>query len=186
MSFKEIRLLILWHFQFFVIGTGLFILLFYTPLFENITVFFYRGIVLLMLSCFMLALVFLFIIKKQHRKILNYRDLIISIVLIFCINLVFFTHVPVTADRSISVFLLGYMDNHSERKFSENEITEVFVDKYVYKNNSISKRLYEQIVTGNILSQRDEYGITKQGKFIMRIYKFIAEVFDIDDNNFSP
>lgn len=78
------------------------------------------------------------------------------------------------------------MDNHSERKFSENEITEVFVDKYVYKNKSISKRLYEQIVTGNILSQRDEYGITKQGKFIMRIYKFIAEVFKIDKENISP
>jgi hypothetical protein len=185
MNTKEIRILILWHVLFFVCGTLFFIMLFHTTLFER-TVLFYRGILLLGLASTVVFAFLLFFKKTVYGKNFTIRDVILSVVVVFCLNLVFFTHVPVTADRSLSVFLLGYMNNHSDEVLSKDKITEVFVQKYIYENEALGKRFNEQIVSGNIRSVDDTYVLTEQGKSVMKFYTFIAGLFVINQKNISP
>lgn len=184
MKNNKIIILLSLHIIFFILGTTFFVLLFHTPILKEF-VFFYRGIALLSLATFLMAF-FMFVFRKyRYGEIFIFRDVILSITILFCINLVFFTHVPVTADRSISVFLLGYMSNHSDKFLNKEEITRIFIDKFLVRNDSLQKRFYEQVVSGNIQEDRSSYHITEQGKLLMLFYNFISDVFVIDKKNIS-
>ena len=186
MKAKTAVRVLLWHLEFFVLGTALFVFLFHTGLFRNITVFFYRGIALLLVDCLFMVLLIAVIKFMGFRKSFAIRDVIISILLIFSLNLVFFTHLPVTADRSVSVFLLGYINSQSDKILTKKEITKVFVDKYIYEYEAMDKRLSEQIISGNIVEEGSGYRITGRGKFVMSVYGFVADVFTVDKRIVSP
>ena len=185
MSVKNILIPTLWHLVFFVLGLVLFIVLFRSPLFVFVPVFFYRGIIVLVLVCFLIALVVSYFKRTKFGASFTYKDVVISVTLIFCINLVFFTLIPVTADRSISIFLLANMNNHSEKAFTKEEIAHVLADKYLYEHGAIDKRLHEQIYSGNIINEGNKYRITKQGRLVMRIYELVANIFLIDKKDIS-
>lgn len=174
------------HLELFVLSTLVFILLFRTHLFKNVTVFFYRGILLLLFATLITTLIALVIKVVSRRNIFTFRDIILSFLSVLCINLVFFTHVPVTAERSVSVFILGYMNENSEKSLTREEVARAVVEKYLYENKNIQKRFREQITSGNIVHEEGRYKITKRGRFIMSIYDFIAGLFSIDEGNLSP
>lgn len=178
--------IVLLHVFFFIIGTAFYILLFHTILFKGLDVFFYRGITLLIISSAFLSLVMIFYKKIDCNALFTYRDIILSTTLVFCINLVFFTHLPVTAERSISVFLLGYLNEHSETALTDKEITNIFTDKYLYERDAIGKRLHEQLVSKNIIRNNNGYKISEQGRLLMKLYALIADVFNIDKSLVSP
>lgn len=179
---KKIYHLLFLHAAFFILGTILFILLFRTFFLKEM-VLFYRGILFLSIATFLMAIFILILRKYIYGKILTIRDVISSVVILFCINLVFFTHIPVTADRSVSVFMLGYMNNHTDQRFNIEEMTRVFIEKFLNENNGIKKRFIEQVVSGNIHQDRERYYITQQGKNLMLFYNFIMEIFKIDKKN---
>lgn len=186
MKFKNAAALLAFHTIFFILGTALFILLFHTQLFKNVDVLFYRGIVLLLISCTVTtALLFLFK-KSTSGHLWTYRDILLSLVLIFSLNLVFFTHIPVTADRSISVFILGYMNNNSDKTISSQDMANIFTGKYLYEYDAMTKRFNEQIVSGNIVENNNGFKITKRGQLIIKIYVFVAKLFDINNKIISP
>lgn len=186
MNVKKVFWLLLLHFELFVLGTLIFILLFNTNLFRNITVFFYRGILLLLVASLFTMIIAIIVNLVSSRNIFTVRDVLLSLVLVFCINLVFFTHVPVTGDRSISVFLLGYMSNQSDKILSNDEITRAFVDRFVYEYGSMDKRLDEQILSGNIFKDKNGYRITKRGIFLIKLFNLVADIFVIDKKVVSP
>jgi len=186
MSVKKPSWLLFLHLELLVLGTSLFILLFQTSLFKEITVFFYRGVLLLFLASLIIMLTGVFVRAVSLGKIFSLYDVILSTLLVFSINLVFFTHVPVTADRSISVFILGYMNKYSGNTLSQEEIGKAFSQKYINDYGAIGKRLEEQMASGNIIEEGSEYRITRQGKLIIRVYDFIADIFGIDKRNISP
>lgn len=176
----------MFHLVFWVTGTLLFIGLFHTQLFKSVDVLFYRGITLLLLSCaVMTTLLFLFK-RSRYGHLFTYRDILLSLVLIFSLNLVFFTHIPITADRSISVFMLGYMNNNSDKTISNQDMTNFFTNKYLYEYGAMNKRFNEQIVSGNIVQDDNGFKITKQGRQVMKIYAFVAKLFNIDNKIISP
>src|SRR3989344_4786820 len=154
-NFKSASQLVFLHIGLLFLGTTIYFVLLASGLLNSISVYFYRGICLL----------------------------ILTLVFIFSINLLFFTHVPVTADRSISVFLLGYMSGSSETVYDEEVIKKVFIDEYVLKNENIEKRLEEQISSGNISRDLGGYRITDQGKKIVRFYVFISRLLNIRSEN---
>jgi hypothetical protein len=186
MKIKNIYVTILLHVVFFIFGTVLFISFFHTSLFKEISILFYRGIIFLVTACFLMLLLMLFYKKISYGRMFTYRDIILSVVLIFCLNLVFFTHLPVTADRSISVFILGYMNKYSNKTLTPNEISTLLIKKYVYGYGAVNKRLNEQVLSGDISLKGNEYQITKQGKFLMRLYSVIADVFSINKKLIYP
>jgi hypothetical protein len=182
----QIGKIFLLHVVFFVAGTSIFILLFRTPAFCVIDVYFYRGIALLVLACVIIAVSFAFLYRSHICKELTYRDIILSLVLIFCLNLVFFTHVPVTADRSITVFLLSFMSDNQKRIITQDEMNDVFAQTYVLKNRSMEKRIHEQLISGNIMKDSGGYRITPQGQRVMRFYHLVGTLFLSDSKNLIP
>jgi len=107
------------------------------------------------------------------------RDIILALVLFFCVNLTFFTHLPVTAERSISVFLLDYFNKNSDRYLTKEEVTKIFIDKYLYEDKAIEKRLHEQIFSKNIIKEGSNYKISTQGKNLMKFYKVTSTIFNL-------
>lgn len=176
---KTIIRILLLHIGFFVIATVVFILSFHSPLFSHV-VFFYRGIALLTLVCISLT-VFLVCLKRRLR-IWTVRDIILSVVWVWSINLIFFTHVPVTADRSLSVFLLGYM-NARTQPVSKEMIRQAFIDTYITENGAVEKRLTEQFASGTITKERDAYTIAPRGRWIIRMYAWVSDLFGIEKKN---
>lgn len=185
MKFKNILLLLGYHFIFFSVGTVIFIFLFHTPLFKN-TILFYRGVIFLLLSCTITTPFLLLFRKSSPTHVWTYRDILLSLVLTFSLNLVFFTHLPVTADRSISVFMLGYLNSNPGKSTTSQEITEFFTQKYLYEYGAMDRRLNEQIESGNIVQNGSDYKISKRGQLIMKVYFFIVRLFAIDDKIISP
>lgn len=186
MTAKNILKLLVLYSTFLVAGTIIFIGLFHTGLFGNIKVLFYRGIILLIITSFLTALLQYVFKQKTHTGLFTYRDLVLCCVIVFSFNLIFFTHVPVTADRSISIFMLGYMNNNADKIITNEEMTKYFIEKYVQEYKGMDKRFTEQIASGNIIPLENGYRITKQGQIVIKIYSLIAKLFVIDSKNISP
>lgn len=184
-NIKNTIILLFFYSGFFILGTLFFVLLFHTSLLRE-SVLFYRGIALLSITTFLMTILLLIFRKSRYNKIFTIRDVIILILLLFFINLVFFTHVPVTADRSISVFLLGYMNNYFDKPLNKEKMRQIFIDKFLQDNDAIQKRFDEQIVSGNIKKVQGGYRLTKQGELIIKFYNIIAKIFTIDKRNVSP
>ena len=148
----------------FMIGTIVFVGMFHTPIAKEIHVFMYRGIVLLTVSGIIL-IIMLLVFRHLIYKKLEVKDILLMTLTFCCIHMVLFTLIPVTVERSVSVFMLSYMSEHQDTAFDEEEIKEVFIDKYVDEYGAFEKRFYEQEVTGNIEKVDNGYKITRRGKF---------------------
>ena len=187
MTGKEIRDLIILYMILFIAGSVLFVASFRMILFKNLDVFFYRGLCLILFwgilsSGAMALLKYLKNIKylEKWRKIITIRDIILFFTAFCCVHTVLFTHLPVTADRSISVFMLGHFADHPDEIFTEQEIEEYFINRYVRDYGAFSKRFHEQEETGTIQRVGDGYQITRRGRDLMRLYEKIAVWFDLD------
>ncbi len=182
MSFKDIAKLIGIYAVLFIFGTVLYIACFHTPVLAFMDVFFYRGIALIVLWGVIISAIMFILKKKVFTKLITVRDIILLFMAFCCINVVIFTHLPVTADRSITVFMLGYMTDNENESFTEEEIEEYFVDRYVYDYGAFEKRFEEQVVTGTIEDTGDGYRITDSGKGLMKIYEVVADWYNLDDH----
>ncbi len=175
------------HAAAFVIAAALFVLSFRTPVFGGIGVLFYRGIALIILISILLAGGMLLLKKKSRfAALLTYRDVILSVTLFSCIATVFFTLVPVTLERSISIFMLGTMKEHADETFSARQMQDVFIDGYVNRNGAMQKRLDEQVISGNVAPVDGGYRITPAGMRLVRILEAVARAFNVNMRLLKP
>lgn len=165
-------------------GTAAWIVLFHTPLLAG-SVFFYRGLALLAATTVAVTVVLLVLRRGRYQGLLGVRDILLIVTLLVSVNVVFFTHLPVTADRSISVFILAYM-NRADGPLTSREISESVVQEYLVARGAIDKRLDEQVVTGTIVRSGDSYVISPEGRGLVSLYELIAQVFNINTPNLSP
>jgi energy-coupling factor transporter transmembrane protein EcfT len=147
---------------------------------------FYRGVTLLLLISFLMLIVFIILKVFKKFTFISYREIVLNIICCFCLNLLFFTHLPITADRSISVFMLSYMNKNASRSLREEEITNIFIQKYVKENLSTAKRLNEQLEGGTIVKDGNGYKINDRGRLVIQFYNFVADIFHIDKKLISP
>lgn len=161
-------------------GTLLYVISFHTFLFRFVDVLFYRGIILILFWGVIITLIMLILKKRIYKTLITIRDIILLFVMFCSFHLVFFTHLPVTAERSISVFMLGYMADNPNEIYTEEDIKEYFIDKYVNEYQAFSKRFHEQVTTGTIKKVGNGYQITSKGKSLMKIYEIIADIYNID------
>ena len=139
----------------------------------------YRGIAFIVITGVIAAIV-MGIIRKFWGFI-TVRDIIMMFVIFCCVNTVLFVLVPVTVERSVSVFMLSYMEENSDQTFTQESVGEVFTSKYVTDYGAFEKRFNEQIETGTIKQNPDgTYSITESGKFIVSAFRTVAEWFDTD------
>jgi hypothetical protein len=179
--------LLLIYIGLFVIGTAAYIFSFRTFLLGNISVFFYRGIALILLWGAIVALIMTALKLLHFKRLITVRDILLLLCAFCCINVVIFTHLPTTADRSITVFMLGYIAGDESVSYTKQELETVFADKYINEYDAFGKRLQEQIVTGTIEKTSDgRYRITDKGKSLIAIYDKITDWFLIDKKLVHP
>ena len=186
MSFKDILKLTIMHIIFFITGTILFVISFRTPLYGNINVLFYRGIILLLTVSLALAAALVFYKRTRHGRLLSYRDIVMCVTVLISFNILFFTHVPITADRSVTVFILGHMSKHTDTVISKEDMTSFFVKRYVNDYSAMERRFDEQVVSGNVTQEGNGYKLTKRGKLLIKFYDLVADIFGIDKKFISP
>ena len=176
---KSILALIGIYALIYIVCSVMFVALFHTGILKNMEVLMYRGMAFIIITG-VIAAVVMGVIRKFWGFI-TVRDIIMMFVIFCCVNTVIFTLVPVTVERSVSVFMLSYMDENSDQTFTQESVGEVFTSKYVEDYGAFEKRFDEQLVTGTIEENPDgTYSITDRGRFIVKMFRTIAEWFDTD------
>lgn len=173
-------LLIITHIFWFLVGTMLFIILLHISIFRYVDIYFYDGIIILFMACLLMMVLLTLFNQGKYIRAFNYKDIILNTVIVFSFNIIFFTHVPVTAERSVSVFVLKYMNKYSNQSFSEEEIEQVLINNYLEENEGIKKRFKEQYISGNIIKDNNHYRISEQGIFLVKFYEIIEKLFNIN------
>ena len=175
---REILLTLLTYAVLYVVSFLLLVLLIRLPIFSGMHVLMYRGIVLIVISGIIASALLVLFKKLKGITWLSAKDVVL---------MVFFTLIPVTVERSVSVFMLSYMDTYDERTYTEDEISEIFVDKYVNEYGAFEKRFDEQLTTGTIEKNADgSYSITSKGRLIVNLFKLISDVFETDKRLVDP
>ena len=159
------------------IATVFFIGLFQTPLFKD-TIFCYRGWIFVLFST--LLMMILMHVCQRKCAYLTIKDTIIACICFSSITFGWFTLIPVAVERSISVNMLGYMTNHENTSFTQEEFQQIFIENYLNKHQAMSKRFDEQENSGNIKKDKSGYRITQKGKNLVGIFKLIAKLFNTD------
>jgi hypothetical protein len=144
----------------------------------QIDIMFYRGVVL----CGLAAIITIGACGYVGGRLgfANPRDAIAAGMLSLGLNLSFLVIAPVTVDRSVSVFILGYMDAAPDRVMSVDNIRDAFSDRYLGAFKQIERRMVEQTVSGNVVAQDGGFVLTDRGRGFIRTAKFIAWMFDAD------
>ena len=178
-NFKKIAGLVGIYALIYIVCSAMFVGLFHTGLLNGMEVLMYRGIVFIIITG-IIAAVIMGIVRK-FWKFVTVRDIIMMFCIFCCVNTVLFTLIPVTVERSVSVFMLSYMEENSDQTFTQESVGEVFTQKYVEEYGAFEKRFNEQIVTGTIVENPDgTYSITEKGKFIVNMFRTVAKWFDTD------
>lgn len=162
--------------------TALFILLFHTPILSSLKVFFYRGCIFLLASAVAAVLLTVVAAKRFKRLELNAKDAVVVFFLFIGITLSWYTLIPVTVERSVSVFMLSYMDQNDQEGITSDEFGDIFYQKYITDFGAFDKRFREQIISGNVEPAQDGHGyiITDSGRFIVNLFRTCAKLFDTE------
>ena len=178
-SAGSIVLLVVIYAVIYIACSALFVGLFHTGLLKNMEVLMYRGIAFIIITG-VVAAVIMGVLRKLWGFI-TVRDIIMMFCIFCCVNTVLFTLIPVTVERYVSVFMLSYMEENSDQTFTQDSVGEVFTTKYVEDYGAFEKRFNEQVETGTIVENPDgSYSITERGKFIVKMFRTVAEWFDTD------
>lgn len=173
------------YFLIYVVYSAAFVGLFHTGILSGMEVLMYRGIVFIVITG-ILSAVTMGIVRHFWKK-LDVRDIIMMFVIFCCVNTVLFVLVPVTVERSVSVFMLSYMEENSDSTFTQEEIGEVFTSKYVNDYGAFDKRFNEQIETGTIVENSDgTFSITPAGENIVEMFRVVARMFNTDPRLVYP
>ncbi len=147
---------------------------------------FYDGMFRVVLSVCLVELL-AFLLRRKIR--MEWRDVMISFLISFCFLLTFFSLVLTSLDRSYSVFLLCYMNNHyGQEVATEEELDHVMNDIFVDEYGMLERRFTEQTVSGNIAFDEVEggYYLTAGGSRMVSLFQLIGNLYGIDDRFINP
>lgn len=159
------------------VGFALLVIMFKLRIFHGIDVLFYRGVVLIGIAGILTFVGFIYV---SHWFRADFRTALTAALLSMSINLTFLVIFPVTIDRSISVFLLAYMDQHPDKAFTPSQLRSVVSDIYVGQYQQIDRRVDEQLISRNVSQLGGSYQISAQGRAFVSFARVIAWIFDTD------
>jgi hypothetical protein len=164
---------------------GLLVLLglFWLGIAEGIDILFYRGVLLCALA-FVVTIVLVAWIGRRCGRVSS-REAIAAGFLSLGLNLSALVIVPVTLDRSVSIFILGYMASHPDESFTTEEIEAALHHVYLGRLNQVERRLREQSLTGNIIHSERSYMVSPQGLAFVAFARRIGWLFDVDSRLMS-
>jgi len=171
---KICRLITVYLSVFFLFSLT-YILLFHSPLFKNIDILFYRGIILLAVTGFLFLIAFIFLRNKVGRE-----TFLAALVMSLSLNLVFFVVFPVTFDRSVTMFFLNSLNEVPSLTHQQAE--NLLIKKYIKGKDAVKKRVKEQAVTGFISEKNGQIEITNKGKGFLRFSQIIDWLYGVLPN----
>ena len=111
---------------------------------------------------------------------------ILSAVAQFCIIVAFNGDIPVAIDRSVSVYLLGIMENEPQHAFTKAELENRLIRDYVQNYGAVERRLAEQVASRDVELDKDGYRLTAQGAVVVHAMKTVAWIFNLDRRFVDP
>lgn len=152
----------------------------------GLSIMFYRGLALIA-GIFVLLLGGLALaLARRPLAGLAPRDAIAAATLSLALNIVFLTVVPVTVDRSISIFMLARMAADPQARVTPQDMAATFVRVYVAEDRQIARRLDEQAISGNVEKIGDAYRITPRGQAVIAAARLVARLFDSRSGLIAP
>ncbi|MBP3420767.1 MAG: hypothetical protein J6K37_00680 [Lachnospiraceae bacterium] len=187
-SKNKLMLWILKHLVVFIVGSILYIISFHIPLLDITGIYFYDGIIRLFFVFFFVMVIELLNKEKLFHD--DYKDVLLSLAIFGLVNLLWLSLCVVSLDRSVSVFLLCYMDEvekQGEQYISEETIEECFEQVFIEKYDMLGRRYDEQLASGNIAydAQGNLY-LTDNGKRIVEIFRIVGELYNTDKRFIYP
>ena len=98
------------------------------------------------------------------------------------INLSLFVVLPVTFERSVTMYLLNLLNENEKnscRGLTKNELRKHLVNEYVTGKDAIGKRIVEQTAINMIEEENRCYKLTKRGKNFLQTSELIKKIYNI-------
>jgi len=163
----------------FILFTIFYLVLFHTPLFSFQKVLFYRGVILLMVGTFFSLILSLFVFKKIK---ISYETLFTAIVVAASINLSLFVVLPVTIERSVTMYLLNTLKDNNQRQcggLTKKELEEKLINEYIIKRKAIDKRVNEQSIIDFVDEKNSCINITLKADNFLKLSKIIGAIYNL-------
>ncbi len=141
------------------------------------SILFYRGLILCALSA---ALVMAAMTLLRRWRRFDLATIVAAGALSLSFNICFLIVLPVTLDRSISVFMLAQIEQHQNEALDERRITDIFVQKYVGDMRQMERRVAEQTASGNVVTVDGQIRLTDQGRRFLALSRTLARLFGTD------
>ena len=162
-----------------VAGFALYVGLLHSPLLRSNPILFYRGLLLGGADAVVLAL--LLALSLPRLKLWDPAILIAAVMASLSVNLTFLIVIPVTIDRSVSVFLLSRIEAAPpQAPLDAQGLRATFVRDYVIGMAQIDRRIDEQTRSGNLVVDHGRLRLTPQGERFMRLSRTLARLFGTD------
>jgi hypothetical protein len=161
-----------------VFGLLVYASLFLTPLFAGQTILFFRGIELAVVAAAIVAGASALL--ARWWRALDWTTILAATSMSLAFNLCFLTVIPVTIDRSISVFLLARIEQAGPRGLSAEEARRLFIDDYVVGMDQIGRRFDEQSKSGNIQLHDGRAVVSPQGARFLGFARSISRTMHTD------
>jgi hypothetical protein len=158
-------------------GFSVYVLLFWSGAAASIRILFYRGIILAIAAAIVTGIAALWPARRTRDSALPIAAAALSL----SFNICFLVLLPVTVDRSISVYLLSTIEREQAEGIDGPALQRAFVDGYVVRMDAVDRRIDEQRTTGNVTVAPDgKIHLTSQGRRFMALSRTVARVFGTD------
>jgi hypothetical protein len=160
-----------------VFGFGIYLLLFMAGAGASISILFYRGVVLGLVAAGATAIVAVFAARRTNDTALPVAAAAVSL----SFNICFLVLLPVTVDRSVTVYLLSTIESRQGEGIDPPTLERKLIGNYVVGWRAVPRRLDEQRRSGNVTIGRDgKVRLTDQGERFMRLSRLVARLFETD------
>lgn len=178
---KKFKKILLIYLVVFVLFSFFFLLLFRSSLFNNETVLFYRGLLLLTVTTFVsLPLIFLTYLKLPK---VNIESLIAAIVVSVAIHLSLFVVFPVTFERSITMYFLSSLLKSQPSSMcpglTKNQVEDLLINDYVIRKKAVDKRIQEQEEINFVNVKNNCIQITSRAVDFVNFPEFVKKLYHI-------
>jgi hypothetical protein len=142
----------------------------------GVHILFYRGIVLGLVAAAIVFIGFALVLRGREPALV-----IAAAAVSFSLNVCFLVLLPVTVDRSVTVYLLSTIERQAEAGMTPAALQHAFVQGYVVDMGAIARRIDEQRRSGNISVAADgKVRLTGQGRRFMALSRLVARLFGTD------
>lgn len=184
---KQLLISILAYILCLIISTFVFIELFHINYLKVTNVFFYNGLFFLLITSILCSLLML-IIKRVSKNLVTIHDVITVFFLYSGFTLGWFVLIPVTVERSISVYMLSCLEQNGKVPMTKKDFEDRFYKQYIVDFGAFDKRFKEQLDTESIeyIPSENAYRITDKGRNIVKLFRISANLFGTEDKIVYP